>query len=124
VEVAGMAVATGNFELCYFDPAPADGIAFRDVWRLTQPGTSDPVTLNVADIYLSISLENKSKLLLTKDNGLTWNDADRSVAIEIPNSSCSFIKDDQDYDYELWVTWETGDLQRIRTGTVTAAKVN
>ncbi|WP_140419333.1 hypothetical protein [Sphingobium sp. Z007] len=108
--------------ISYATPASDDAVSFNTIWVITLNGVSP--TGSPVEAYLSISQNHRRKLLLSLENGLTWNDTDKSVHVLIRNGQLSFIRDDSEMGYEFWIVWDNTNLQRIAYGTVTAVRVD
>jgi len=113
-------------EVRYYRLAPDDATVFIAVWKLTKAGTTDPVDGTVVSAGFHINQGSQGKrqyLTLSLDNGLSWNDEEKALAIQITNSQVPFIREDSELAYECFVVWDNGEAQTIREGTVTAVRV-
>ncbi len=110
-------------ELRYYRLAPDDATVFLRIWKLTTAGTTEPVPRSVVSAGFHVNLGRRQYLTLTLEDGLTWNDTDKSLTIRITNSQTAFIREDGELNYESFVVWNDGETQTIREGTVTAVRV-
>lgn len=114
-------VENKNIELRSYSAAAAGSLVFNQIWRMQVAGAAVPGT--VAEAYFCILENGREKLRLALGSGLTWDDADKSVLIQITNDQVKFIRADTLMEYSLYVVWEHGDVQTIREGAVTALRV-
>lgn len=110
-------------EVRYYQPAPDDALVFNRIWGLVDAATGLPVTHGIREAYLHISKDGKQRLELALGTGLTWNDADKTMLVQIQNSKLQFIRSTSEMTYSFYVVWDHGAAQTIREGTVTAVKV-
>jgi len=111
-------------EVRYYRPAPDDALVFNRIWGLVDTATGQPITNSISAAYLHIAQDGKQRLELSLGDGLTWNDTDKSVLVQITNSKVQFIRTTTDMTYSFYVVWDHGAAQTIREGTVTAVKVD
>lgn len=110
-------------EVRYYRLAPDDAAVFLRVWKLTKAGTADPVEGTVVSAGFHINQGKRQYLTLTLGDGLSWNDVEKALAIQITNGQVPFIREDTELAYECFVVWDNGEAQTIREGTVTAVRV-
>lgn len=120
-----MTLDTKPIELRAYNPAASGSLVFNQVWRLVTQ--SEPVSATIVEAHFHVrdtsSGKARTKLELSLGNGLTWNDANKSVHIKITNDQVSFIRETSEMDYSFYVVWDYGAIQTIREGTVTAVRV-
>lgn len=110
-------------EVRYYRLAPDDATVFIAAWKLTKAGTDELVEGSVVSAGFHINQGKKQYLTLSLDNGVSWNDEAKVLAIQITNSQVPFIREDTELAYECFVVWDDGEAQTIREGTVTAVRV-
>lgn len=114
-------VEVKQIELRSYTAAAPGSLVFNRIWRLQTAGVAVPG--NVTEAYFSVLDNGREKLRLSLGDGLTWNDADKSVLIQIANERVAFIRTDSVMEYSFYVVWEHGDIQTIREGAVIALRV-
>lgn len=114
-------VDTQDIELRSYSAALAGSLVFNRIWRLQTDGALVPDT--AAEAYFCILDNGREKLRLSLGAGLTWDDTDKSILIQITNEQVSFIRQDTTMEYNLYVVWQRGDVQTIREGAVNALRV-
>lgn len=114
-------VENKSIELRSYSAAAPGSLVFNRIWRLQTAGEAVPGTIKEA--YFSVLDNGREKLRLSLGDGLTWDDADKSVLIQIANEKVAFIRTDSVMEYSFYVVWEHGDIQTIREGAVTALRV-
>lgn len=110
-------------EVRYYRLAPDDATVFLKVWQLNQAGQQTPVTQTVTEAGFHINNGRKQYLTLTLDDGLGWDDEDKTLVVRITNDQVSFIREDTELQYECFVVWDDGQAQTITEGTVAAVRV-
>lgn len=114
-------VDTQDIELRSYSKAVVGSLVFNRIWRLQTAG--EAVSTSVAEAYFCVLDNGRERLRLSLNNGLTWNDEDKSVLIQITNEQVSFVRADTTMEYSFYVVWQRGDVQTIREGAVNALRV-
>jgi hypothetical protein len=115
-----------DIELRSYSTAAAGSLVFNRVWQLRK--NNEPVQTTIAETYFVV-IDPKNpdrpveKLRLSLGNGLTYDDADKSVHIQITNEHVNFIRSDTTMEYAFYVVWDHGEAQTIREGAVNALRV-
>lgn len=116
-----MALDTSPIELRAYNPAAPGALVYNRIWGLVTQ--SEPVPASIVEAHFHVRDNGRTKLQLSLGNGLTWNDVNKSVHIQITNEQVAFIRDTSEMDYSFYVVWDHGAVQTLKEGTVTAVKV-
>lgn len=112
-----------DIEISYIPTLSRSNIAYKDVIGVVVKESGEPVDFTVQEAVLSISTNERSKLILTLGNGLTWNDEIKALTVIILNEQMSFVREDTQFDYHISVSWSSNQLMTtLRKGTVTAVR--
>ncbi|OAH42761.1 hypothetical protein AX777_05855 [Sphingobium yanoikuyae] len=113
-----------DIEVRYIPALSDDAIVYVDKIGIIDKATGEPVEFTAAEAVLSISENERSKLLLSLDNGLVWNDVEKTISVVIRNHQMRFVRADTQLEYALSVRWTDSQLAKtLREGTVTAVRV-
>jgi hypothetical protein len=110
-----------DIELRSYSTAAAGSLVFNNIWRLQTAGVA--VEGTPAEAYFCVLDAGREKLRLALGSGLTWDDGDKSVLVQITNDQVAFIRADTTMEYSFYVVWQRGDVQTIREGAVNALRV-
>lgn len=114
---------TRTIEVRYTRLAPSDASAFTTAYQIRLDGELTTKTIEVAGFHINDAETGKKQYLeLTLGNGLSWDDADKVLAVNIDNSQLSFIREDKEFHYEAFVVLNN-KTHTVAEGTVTAVRV-
>ncbi len=117
-------VENRDIELRSYSTAAAGSLVFNRIWQLRQSDGS-PINREIAEAYFVVLEEGRAKLKLSLGNGLTWDDADKSILIQITNEQVRFIREDTTMEYAFYVVppAPAGEIISIREGAINALRV-
>lgn len=116
-----MALDTAPIELRAYNPASAGSLVLNKIWGLVAKGA--PVSASIVEAYFHVRDNGKTRLRLSLGEGLSWNNENKTVHIQITNEQVAFIRSNSEMDYSFYVVWDYGLVETLKEGTVTAVKV-
>lgn len=112
-----------DIELRRYSTAAAGSLVFNTIWQLRKAADGTAPAQEIGEAYFIILDEGREKLKLSLGSGLTWDDADKSILIQITNEQVRFIREDKTMEYAFYVVWDHGAVQTIREGAINALRV-
>ncbi|KKI22554.1 hypothetical protein [Sphingomonas sp. Ag1] len=113
-----------DIELRSYSTAAEGSLVFNRIWQL-RLADGTPITREIGEAYFVVLDEGRTKLKLSLGNGLTWDDASKSILIQITNEQVRFIRDDTTMEYAFYIVppAPAGEIIPIREGAVNALRV-